>query len=253
MSEREAPTEVATYLAFVAHRDDELNVAGTLMRLLDEGHRCVVTCITNGSRGGLQDRDEEERKRIARSEFDAAASVIGCETRWLDINEHDFPLPDTQVEARRRIFEVLCDVAPDCLILHPGPPLGQHDYHEHHWLAAQLPYAESYSASNPNYACPRGLEPLPAIPVVYHMCPIGTPMRPDRYVGIDGYLDRKLEAARCYRSQVAHLGEHDRIDFAEVHRAQSIVYGSHCGVPVAEGFCASPAWNRLVADRWLPT
>ena len=82
---------------------------------------------------------------------------MGCKTRWLDINEQDFPRPDAQMVARERIFEVLCEIDPDCLILHPGPPLNQFDYHEHHWLAAQLPYAENYSASNPNYARPRGL------------------------------------------------------------------------------------------------
>lgn len=243
---------MASYLAFVAHRDDELNIAGTIMRLLDGGHRCVIACITNGSRGGLSDHTEEERKQIARSEFEASTGVLGCETRWLDINEHDFPKPDCQIEARKRIFEVLCDVDPDCLILHPGPPLNQYDYHEHHWLAAQLPYAESYSASNPNYAHPRGLTEMSGVPPVYHMCPIGTPMVPDRYVNITDYVERKLEAARCYESQVEFLADHDRINFVEVHRAQSIVYGSYCGVPAAEGFCTSPAWNRLVAEAGLP-
>ena len=243
---------MATYLAFVAHRDDELNIAGTMMRLLDEGHRCVIACITNGSRGGLSELPEEERTKVARSEFDAATEVIGCENRWLDINEHEFPRPDAQVVARERIFEVLCDVDPDCLILHPGPPLGQFDYHEHHWLAAQLPYAESYSASNPNYARPRGLTEMHGVPSVFHMCPIGMPMKPDRYVNITGYLERKLEAARCYASQLAFLSGHDNINFVEVHRAQSIVYGSYCGVAAAEAFCASPAWNRLVAETGLP-
>jgi LmbE family N-acetylglucosaminyl deacetylase len=243
---------VATYLAFVAHRDDELNIAGTVMRMLDDGHRCVITCITNGSRGGLADRDEEERKSIARSEFEAATDVIGCERRWLDINEHEFPRPETQIVARERIFEVLCEVDPDVLILHPGPPLGRYDYHEHHWLAARLPYAESYSASNPNYARPRGLAEMRGVPAVFHMCPIGMPMVPDRYVNITQYLDRKLEAARCYASQVQFLADHDSVNFVEVHRAQSIVYGSYCGVPAAEAFCASPAWNRLVAEAGLP-
>lgn len=156
------------------------------------------------------------------------------------------------MQARARIFEVLCEVDPDCLILHPGPPLPQYDYHEHHWLAARLPYAESYSASNPNYARPRGLKPMSAVPPIYHMCPIGTPMVPDRYVNITGYLERKLEAARCYESQVAFLADHDKVNFIEVHRAQSIVYGSYCGVPAAEGFCTSPAWNRVVAEAGLP-
>ncbi|MGI5818293.1 MAG: PIG-L deacetylase family protein [Armatimonadota bacterium] len=243
---------MATYLAFVAHRDDELNIAGTVMRMLDDGHRCVITCITNGSRGGLADRDEEERKSIARSEFEAATDVIGCERRWLDINEHEFPRPETQIVARERIFEVLCEVDPDVLILHPGPPLGRYDYHEHHWLAARLPYAESYSASNPNYARPRGLAEMRGVPAVFHMCPIGMPMVPDRYVNITQYLDRKLEAARCYASQVQFLADHDSVNFVEVHRAQSIVYGSYCGVPAAEAFCASPAWNRLVAEAGLP-
>ncbi len=40
---------MATYLAFVAHRDDELNIAGTFMRLLADGHRGVIACFTNGT------------------------------------------------------------------------------------------------------------------------------------------------------------------------------------------------------------
>lgn len=93
---------------------------------------------------------------------------------------------------------------------------------------------------------------MSAVPPIYHMCPIGTPMVPDRYVNITGYLERKLEAARCYESQVAFLADHDKVNFIEVHRAQSIVYGSYCGVPAAEGFCTSPAWNRLVSEAGLP-
>ncbi len=243
---------MATYLAFTAHRDDEINVAGTLIRLLADGHRAVVACITNGSRGGLADRPEEERKQIARSEFDAACEVIGCESRWLDINEQDFPKPDTQQEARERIFRILCEVDPDCLILHPGPPLGQFDYHEHHWIASSLPYAESYSASNPNYARPLGLKEMHGIPVVYHMCPIGTPIVPNRYVDISAQLERKLEAAACYRSQLAFLEKQHKAHFVELHRAQSVVFGSYCGADAAEGFCTSPAWNRLVAEGTLP-
>ncbi len=243
---------MATYLAFMAHRDDETNIAGTLARLLEGGHRAVVACITNGSRGGLADRDEDERKRIARSEFEAACEVIGCETRWLDINEEDFPTPEAQAEARKKIFRILCEVDPDCLILHPGPPLGQFDYHEHHWIASHLPYAESYSASNPNYARPAGLQPMSRIPVVYYMCPVGTPMVPNRYVDITAHLERKLEAAACYESQIGFLRDHDRIDLVELHRAQAIVLGSHCGCNAAEAFCACPAWNRVPAEGTLP-
>lgn len=243
---------MATYLAFTAHRDDEINVAGTLIRLLEGGHRAVVACITNGSRGGLADREEDERKQIARSEFEAACEVIGCETRWLDINEQDFPKPEAQAEARKKIFRILCEVDPDCLILHPGPPLGQFDYHEHHWIASHLPYAESYSASNPNYARPLGLKEMSGIPIVYHMCPIGTPIVPNRYVDISAHLERKLEAAACYRSQLAFLREQHKAHFIELHRAQSVVFGSYCGADAAEGFCTSPAWNRLVAEGTLP-
>jgi len=243
---------VATYLAFVAHRDDEINVAGTLARLTDTGHRTVIACLTNGSRGGLADKTEDERKAIAHSEFHASCEVIGAEPLWVDINEQDFPKPETQAEARKRIFRILCEVDPDCLILHPGPPLGQFDYHEHHWIASALPYAESYSASNPNYARPLGLTEMSSIPVVYHMCSIGTPVVPNRYVDISGYLDRKLDAAECYRSQLAFLKEQHNAKFIELHRAQAIVFGSYCSADAAEGFCVSPAWNRLVAEGTLP-
>ena len=243
---------MATYLAFVAHRDDEINVAGTLVRLKESGHRTVVACLTNGSRGGLFDLDEEERKQIAHAEFEASCKVIGCEKRWVDINEHDFPKPEWQQEARDRIFRILCEVNPNCLILHPGPPLQQFDYHEHHWLASSLPYAVSYSASNPNYARPLGLTAMTGIPIVYHMCSIGTPIVPNRYVDISDYLDRKLEAAACYRSQLAFLKKQHKAHFIELHRAQSIVFGSYCGADAAEGFCVSPAWNRLVAEGVLP-
>jgi len=243
---------MAVYLAFVAHRDDEINIAGTLARLADAGHETHVACLTNGSRGGLFDKTEEERKAIAYQEFHASCKVIGCTPHWVDINEHDFPKPEWQQEARSRIFRILCEVNPNCLILHPGPPLQQFDYHEHHWLASALPYAVSYSASNPNYAVPLGLKPIDSIPVVYHMCSIGTPIVPNRYVDISDYLDRKLEAAACYQSQLDFLARQHQAKFIELHRAQAIVFGSYCGAEAAEGFCISPAWNRLVAEGVLP-
>ena len=65
-------------------------------------------------------------------------------------------------------------------------------------------------------------------------------------------VERKLEAAACYHSQLAFLKKQHKAQFIELHRAQSIVFGSYCGAEAAEGFCTSPAWNRLVAEGTLP-
>ena len=40
--------EKQTILAFFPHPDDEVTVAGTLMKMVDQGHSLILVCLTRG-------------------------------------------------------------------------------------------------------------------------------------------------------------------------------------------------------------
>jgi LmbE family N-acetylglucosaminyl deacetylase len=68
-------------LAIFPHPDDEVTVAGTLMKLKEEGHQVTLICLTRGEKGkssGIQ--DEQELARLRTFEMQESARIIGVDT-----------------------------------------------------------------------------------------------------------------------------------------------------------------------------
>lgn len=103
-----------TLLVVLAHPDDEVGAAGTILRQRERGDRVVVLWLTRGEMTqafGQLPRDEVARRRERMGA--EAGEMLGIETRFLD-------LPDTAVEATpetaRRVARVIADVRPDGLL-----------------------------------------------------------------------------------------------------------------------------------------
>ena len=103
-----------TLLVGLAHPDDEVGVAGTILAQVARGDRVVLVWLTRGEMteafGG---RSADEVARIREAHGQEAAEILGCEVRFLD-------MPDAGVvaspEAARRVARLICDVRPDGLL-----------------------------------------------------------------------------------------------------------------------------------------
>jgi LmbE family N-acetylglucosaminyl deacetylase len=225
---------MAVILALHAHPDDiETLCAGTLAALAGLGHTIRIVTATAGECGS-DSTDLEETGRIRRGEAAAAAKVIGADYRCAD-------LPDLSVfndaPSRRRITEMLRWSGAD-MVLAPSPV----DYHPDHEAVSQLVRDACFAASVPNYRTGEAA-PLPAIPHLYFVDPIGgrdrdgVRVQPDFGVNIEAVMPAKRAMLSAHVSQNAWVArQHDIPDHLASMEAWSRARGRHLGVSYGEGF-----------------
>jgi LmbE family N-acetylglucosaminyl deacetylase/ActR/RegA family two-component response regulator len=165
--------DLEVVLAVGAHPDDvEIGCGGILGRHVAAGDQVAVLTMTGGEQGG------EVAMRAIESQ--RAAEILGVRLFHAD-------LVDTSVseggETIATITQVIEEVQPTTVYTHTARDLHQDHRNVHH---ATLVAA-------------RG------VPRIYcYQAPSTTiEFRPTRFVTIDGFLDRKLEAIEAYASQVA--------------------------------------------------
>jgi LmbE family N-acetylglucosaminyl deacetylase/CheY-like chemotaxis protein len=167
-------------LAVGAHPDDvEIGVGGILARHADAGDEVAILTLTSGEHGGSADQ------RVLESE--QAATLIGA--RLFQV-----ALPDRSVtdgaDTITEIKRVIDEVQPTTIYTHTPRDVHQDHRNAHHATlvaAREVPRVLCYQA--------------PSSTVDF---------RPTRFVAIDAFLGRKLEAIRAYASQVevrAYLDE----------------------------------------------
>ncbi|GAA5514109.1 putative N-acetyl-alpha-D-glucosaminyl L-malate deacetylase 2 [Deinococcus carri] len=119
-------------LLIVPHPDDEVyGASGTLMDLLEEGHRCGLVTLTRGEAGrtlGLCD-GPEELARMRAVELRACLDVIGLPTH----EQHEFP----DKHLAEQPLEALVEVAREAMGRHQPeivltfPPNGSNGHPDH--------------------------------------------------------------------------------------------------------------------------
>lgn len=103
-----------TLLVGLAHPDDELGSAGTILAQAARGDQVVIVWLTRGEMteafGPLPTAEVARRRE---EQGHRAGEILGVETRFLDF-------PDTRLTAdpdtTRRVAEVIADVRPDALL-----------------------------------------------------------------------------------------------------------------------------------------
>lgn len=215
------PCEV---LAIGPHPDDvEIATAGTLLLLLQAGHRLAVVDCTRGekgSRGTVAEREAEAR---------AASERLGLTTRV------NLGLPDTGVRvddhATDALVAALRTVRPQ-LLLAPH----ELDVHPDHTAVAQLAGRAMFLAGLRNYAPQLGAPHRPRVLLRY---PGNRPVPPTLVVDITAVADQKAEVVRCFRSQ---LNPPDRshltlgLDVSERADVRDRFHGASIGVRAGEPF-----------------
>lgn len=103
-----------TLLVGLAHPDDEVGAAGTILAQRARGSRVVIVWLTRGEMTeafGPIDREEVARRRTEQGQ--RAGEILGAETRFLDF-------PDTGLEATRSaaltVARVIAEIRPTGLL-----------------------------------------------------------------------------------------------------------------------------------------
>lgn len=224
-------------LAIHAHPDDiEIQCAGTLLRLKEQGHHITVATMTPGD-GGSAEHSAEEIANIRRNEAEQAAQILGAQYHCLEFrdlsifNDHD---------SRRRVTEFLRKVKPDVVLT--APPV---DYMCDHEATSVLVKDACFCASVPNYQTHQWdpAPPTDSIPHLYYVDPIegvdyfGETLEPQFIIDISQEFETKLKMLACHESQRNWLKkQHGMDEYLDSCRRWSKLRGEAIGKDYGEGY-----------------
>ena len=225
---------MARVLAIHAHPDDiEILAAGTLAVLAGAGHQISIATVTGGDLGSGEGTPEET-SRIRQAEAARAAALIGAQYRCGGV-------PDLGVfnnDPTRRTVTELLRWAQAQIVLTASPA----DYHPDHETVSQLVRDACFAASVPNYRSGEA-PPLPAVPHLYFMDPIGGRDRegrwtvPDFGADVGAVFETKKAMLTCHASQHAWVArQHDVPDHVAAMEAWTRRRGRDFGIEMGEGF-----------------
>lgn len=195
-------------IAIGAHPDDiELGCAGLLMKLKSKKAELWYIAMSKCN----NQFSEEEKDTLVREQA-GAAEIIGIDhTRIFDFPNKE--LPEHRIEIMDAMNELQAEIEPDIMLI---PHL--QDPHQDH--------------STVGYCAIRTFRSMETI-IQYEILRHGSAtFTPNLYVDISDYLDRKLEAVKCYQSQEKKRKFFD----AESIRALARTRGFQSGYEYAEGF-----------------
>jgi LmbE family N-acetylglucosaminyl deacetylase len=224
-------------LAIHAHPDDvEILAGGTVALLAARGHEITIATMTPGDCGSAE-HTAEHIAEIRRAEAANSAALIGA--RYVCAELRDLAVFNDD-RSRRRVAEILRDARPE-LVLAASPV----DYMCDHEAASALVRDACFGAPAPNYAT--GSEhpaaPLPAIPHLYFMDPLGAvdrdgkPVAADFIVNVTSTIELKKRMLAEHRSQRQWLLKHHGTDnYLEQMVRWTRERGSGAGFAYGEGF-----------------
>jgi LmbE family N-acetylglucosaminyl deacetylase len=192
-----------TAIAVAAHPDDiEFVMAGTLLRLKEQGWDIHYLNIANGNCGS-QTLGPEETARVRLGEAREAAAIL--EATFHEPFSQDLEIL-YDLRHLRRLAAILHEVAPDIVLTH-----SPEDYMEDHMNTSRLAVTAAFSHSMPNFRTEPPVPPPNKEVAVYHAMPHGLQdglrrnIVPDTFVDATDLQDTKLQALAAHRSQQAWL------------------------------------------------
>ena len=246
-------SQPARVLAIHAHPDDvEFQCAATLALLRRAGHHVTIATMSPGDCGSAE-HDNESIAAIRRAEAAAAAALIGAEYVCLEFRDLSIV---NDLDARRRVVECLRRNRAEIVLT--APPA---DYLSDHEITSVLVRDACFAAPIANYkTCQwEPAPPLPTIPTLYFVDPIGGVDRdlravaPDFYVDVSSVFETKAAMLACHSSQRNWLLKQHGIDeYLHLQRDHGARRGAEIGVAYAEGFRQYrghpyPTENRLIS------
>jgi LmbE family N-acetylglucosaminyl deacetylase len=103
-----------TLLVGLAHPDDEVGAAGTILAQKERGDRVVIVWLTRGEMTeAFGPIPEAEVAKLREEQGHRAGEILGVETRFLDFRDTRL---EATVEAAREVARVVADVRPDAVL-----------------------------------------------------------------------------------------------------------------------------------------
>lgn len=206
-------------LVFAPHNDDEvLGVGGTIAKHADKGHEVYVCEVTSGI-----DKDRLER---IRSEALAAHKVLGvADTIFLDlpvVGLADIPTKDLNQAIQDTVNRVKPDIA---YIPHKG------DMHLDHKMVAESAMVALRPVNSPQLKAIYAYETLSE--TEWNIPSADNIFVPNVWTDITATIDKKIEAMKCYESQLYDFPHPRSLEAIE---ALSKLRGSTICVNNAESF-----------------
>ena len=215
-------------LVIFPHPDDEVTVAGTLMKLKDEGHEIHMVCLTRGEKGNSAGIENEfELAAIRTDEMQKAADLIGAD----ELHLKDYPdsgLQDIGLDSLKNIIsQLINEINPDVLISYDSKVgLYGHPDHRLTGLAVEQVFLENRGESSFSPAemyqvtlCKKqvklALKLSSGFQKNYPEDPsLGLP-KPDFSIKTQEYFPRTLDVMKAHQTQQAVLKDlmpfHDKV------------------------------------------
>lgn len=221
-------------LAFAAHPDDiEISAAGTLMKHLAMGKKCVIVDLTEGelgTRGTAETRKEESAN---------ASKILGITERInLKLADGFF---DLSKENKIKIIEQIRYYKPDVVLAN-----AIEDRHPDHGRAAQLVAEACFlSGLRKIETTFNGKQQEAFRPKALYHYVQERYIKPDFVVDITAFADRKIEALKAFKTQFFDPNSNEPVtpisteSYFDFLKGRWLDFGKNIGVKYAEGFIAS--------------
>jgi LmbE family N-acetylglucosaminyl deacetylase len=223
-------------LAIMPHPDDiEIQCAGTLVRLRDQGYEIHYAIMTAGDKGSAV-LGRKEIADIRREEARAGAQALGAASyRCLEFQDLEIVFDNP---SRQHIALVLREINP--FLVFTTPPM---DYMFDHEITSHLVRDACFNAAVPNYAVAGNLRPIDAVPYLYYSDAIGghdilgRAAHASCIVDISQQMEAKAAALACHESQRSWLQkQHGMDNYIESMKGWSAQRGKQICVTYAEVF-----------------
>lgn len=180
-------------LCIQPHPDDnEVGAGATIAKLAAKGCEVFFLTITDGSKGTSDPSiSAKEMQAIRQAEAKAAGELLGVKEQiFLDFIDGEAPAP---AELRDPIIEQIRKIRPDfVLTADPWLPYEAHQDHRNVGMAV----AEAVLCSGNIHYLQDGPQPWEVTALVFH-----STTKPNTFINIDGFWERKIEAMRAHKSQ----------------------------------------------------
>ncbi len=238
----EEKAEVASkrVLVVMAHPDDGEFMAGaTIAKWAAEGRDTWYCLVTDGQVGDAGDETitSDELTRVRHQEAQAAADALGVQHPVIFLHYMDSQL-EPSLAVRRDIARVIRQIKPDVVICQ-DPTVrwsrsGGYINHPDHRAAGEATLAAIMPVASTRLSFPElAAEGLPPhnVAEIY----IGGSENADRWVNVEGYLEKKVAGLRAHKSQMRNWDPADGVtEWAKETGTQARRHGHD--MTVAEGF-----------------
>jgi N-acetylglucosamine malate deacetylase 1 len=209
---------MASFLVIGPHPDDqELGMGGTIVRLVEQGHRVHLVDMTSGEPTPMGSAEIRQRESAA------AAKILGVERTQLGLVNrqvvHD-------IASRHKLAAVIRVHKPNALFL-PYPL----DAHPDHMAVTRIGEDARFDAKLTKTDIPG--EPWYPKRIIYYFCThLRMSFQPTFCIDVSGQIDKKMSAVKAYESQFVW----NKSTVPEMVRTITGYFGGRIGVDHAEPF-----------------